>query len=223
MNQLARVLEPEVMDGPDEAIAYDTMDHSIPNRAFVERLVELDASGHMLDIGTGPGHIPPMVCRTIDDATVVGVDLSPAMIEIAERHRRREGFADRMTYQIADADELPFADGTFDTVFSNTIIHHIADPRPMLREAWRVLKDGGVLLIRDLFRPPDMATVEQLVQAHAGDADAEQQQLFRQSLIAAFTPGELRVMIDELNLSGVEVVVDTDRHVSIQRGRNASR
>ena len=81
---MKRQLEPEVMDDAREAAEYDTMDHSQPNAAFVSRLMELGAAGRMLDIGTGPGHIPLMVCERIPDAHIVGVDLSPCMVELAE-------------------------------------------------------------------------------------------------------------------------------------------
>ena len=51
---MKRILEPEVMDTPEEAEAYDAMDHSVVNAAFVDRVVELGASeGHFLDLGTG--------------------------------------------------------------------------------------------------------------------------------------------------------------------------
>ena len=55
---MERVLEPELMDTLEDATEYDEMDNSAENTAFVERLVELGAHGRMLDIGTGPGHIP---------------------------------------------------------------------------------------------------------------------------------------------------------------------
>ncbi|MHB1157772.1 MAG: hypothetical protein ACYC26_13175 [Phycisphaerales bacterium] len=51
---------------------------------------------------------------------------------------------------------------------------------------------------------------------HAGDETPRAQQLFRQSLQAAFTADELRKVIDVLQLHGADVVIDTDRHVSIQ-------
>ena len=62
---MQRQLEPEVMDDLQEAVAYDRMDHVQPNEAFVARLIELGAHGRMLDIGTGPGHIPLLVCEKI--------------------------------------------------------------------------------------------------------------------------------------------------------------
>ena len=63
---------------------YDAMDHSEPNRAFVERLVELGAFGRVLDIGTGPGHIPLSLSRAPAGHRVLGIDLSTHMLRLAE-------------------------------------------------------------------------------------------------------------------------------------------
>lgn len=213
---MERTLEPEVMDTPEEADGYDSMDHTEANEAFVARLVELGARGHMLDIGTGPGHIPLLVCERIDGATVVGVDLARHMLAHAERHRATSPHRDRVSYQLADAKGLAFDDGSFDVVYSNTILHHIPDPRPFLAEAARVLRPGGALLVRDLFRPESPERALELVGLHAAGADDYQQELFRASLHAAFTPDELRALVADVGLPGAEVVVDTDRHMSLQ-------
>lgn len=213
---LKRTLEPEVMDSAQEAAEYDAMDNSAPNTAFVARLSELGASGRMIDLGTGPGLIPIMIASEWEDAEIFGVDLSREMLRIAHEHRAISVHAGRLRFEYADVRELPYDDASFDAVFSNTILHHIADPVPVLREAWRVLRPGGVLLIRDLFRPADEVTVEELVAQHAGDQNAEQQQLFRQSLHAALAPEEMLDVAGEAGLMGVEVVVDSDRHMSLQ-------
>ena len=213
-----RVLEPEVMDTAEEADGYDAMDHSGPNAAFVGRLEELGAHGRVLDIGTGPGHIPLLVCERIPGTHVVAIDLADHMLAHAERHRQASPHADRIELRKADAKGLDFEDASFDTVYSNTILHHIPDPAPFLREAARVLKPGGVLLIRDLYRPIDSETVTQLVDQHAADETDYNRELFRASLCAALTPGELRVMADRVGLEDATLVVDTDRHMSLQRG-----
>ncbi|MCZ6597558.1 MAG: class I SAM-dependent methyltransferase, partial [Planctomycetota bacterium] len=93
---MERTLEPEVMDTAEEASEYDEMDHGEPNAAFVDRLVELGAAGHMLDIGTGPGHIPLLVCELLPEATVVGVDMSKEMLAIADEHRFTSLYASRI-------------------------------------------------------------------------------------------------------------------------------
>ena len=213
---MERVLEPEVMDTAEEADGYDSMDHSEPNAAFVARLAELGARGRMLDLGTGPGHIPLLVCARIPGASVVGIDLSRHMLAHAERHRLASPFAARVEFRVADAKGLDFEDASFDTVFSNTILHHIPDPRPFLAEARRVLKPGGVLLVRDLYRPPTPERALELVRLHAAEASPCQQELFHASLKAALTRDELRAVADAAGLADAEIVIDSDRHVSVQ-------
>ena len=211
-----RVPEPEVMEDAAEAAAYDAMDHGEVNRAFVERLVSLGARGRMLDIGTGPAHIPLLLVDRLADCTVVAVDLAPAMLAIAARHLAGSPHGHRIELRLGDGKALDDADGSFDAVFSNTILHHMHDPRPFLREAARVLRPGGALLIRDLYRPDSEASVDALVAAHAATAGPIGRELLRASLRAAFTPGELRALADQSGLAGADLVIDSDRHMSLQ-------
>lgn len=212
---MQRTLEPEVMDTAEDADEYDRMDHSAPNDAFVARLVEIGAHGAMLDIGTGPGHIPLLVVERIADARVLGIDLADTMLAIAERHRAASRHRARLEFRRADAKGLSFPDASFDAVFSNTILHHISDPRPFLSEARRVLRPGGALLIRDLFRPATSARALELVKLHAADASPTQAELFRASLHAALEPAELRAIADEIGLGDATITIDSDRHMSL--------
>jgi ubiquinone/menaquinone biosynthesis C-methylase UbiE len=213
---MERVLEPEVMDTAEEAAAYDEMDHSAVNGAFVDRLVSLGARGRLLDVGTGPGDIPVLVVERVADCTVLGVDLAQGMLELAERRRVLSPQGGRVELRVADAKALDLDDGSFDGVFSNTILHHIPDPRHFLREVRRVLKPGGVLLIRDLYRPSSQARVGELVDMYAVGASPSAREMFRASLCAALTPDELRAMADESGLAEATLVLDTDRHMSLQ-------
>jgi ubiquinone/menaquinone biosynthesis C-methylase UbiE len=213
---MKRVLEPEVMDTPDEANHYDAMDNSAPNRAFVERLVELKASGSMLDIGCGPGHIPLLVCECLPEARVVGIDLSENMLRHARRRLAASPFGERIDYRLGNATALDFPDAAFDSVFSNTILHHLPDPESLLREAARLLRPGGTLLIRDLFRPESPERVAELVQEHAAQETATNRELFRASLCAALSPEELRRTADAAGLELAELTIDSDRHMSLQ-------
>lgn len=221
---MQRVLEPEYMDTVEEASDYDAMDHSGPNAAFIERLLALGARGRVLDIGTGPAHIPIALLSALAergdrDTTVVAIDAAQTMLDVAARRVREAGLEARISLARADAKGLPYPDGSFDVVCSNTILHHIPDPRPFLREAARVLKKGGVLLVRDLFRPETPERRDELVELYAQGATPAQKELFRASLQAALTVDELTALVRELGVPGVEVVVDTDRHMSLQTVR----
>lgn len=218
---LERILEPEVMDDAEESVSYEAMDHSVPNAAFVDRLLELGVGrcGEALDLGTGPGDIPVLLCRrSADRPKVVATDLAQTMLDLAAPKVAAAGFADRIELRRMDVKALDLPDASCDAVFSNTILHHIPEPLAMLAEAARVLKPGGLLLIRDLRRPGDLQELDRLVAEHAANDDATQRQLFRQSLHAALTPDELRALAAQAGLEGAEVVVDTDRHMSLQRG-----
>lgn len=213
---MERVLEPEAMDTAEEAEGYDSMDHTAANESFVDRLFELGAQGRMLDIGTGPAHMPIMICERRADVQVLGIDLAHHMLRVGGQNIARSPFADRIELRHGDAKELGLEAASFDAVYSNTILHHIPDPRPFLTEAHRLMKPGGVLLIRDLFRPESKARIDELVALYASDCDEYQRGLFGASLNAAFTPDELRAIADECGLGEAELVIDTDRHMSLQ-------
>lgn len=217
---LPRVLEVEPMDTDREVVEYDAMDHETPKTAFIERLRQLCAPGkgrgRMLDIATGPGHIPLQICDAMDDVTVVGIDLALMMLAVANQRLAASPHVGRVSFVHGDAKSLPFDDASFDTVFSNTSLHHLPEPRPMLAEAWRVLKPGGVLLIRDLYRPADELTLAKIVAEQTAGSTAFQRQMFADSLRAALTPGELLTLVHEVGMTNVQVVIDTDRHMSLQ-------
>ncbi|MEM9345573.1 MAG: class I SAM-dependent methyltransferase [Planctomycetota bacterium] len=251
---LQRILEPEVMDDTAEAAAYDAMDHTQPNTAFVQRLIDLgiDRCKNALDLGTGPGDIPILLCQAVSTVgwpgmsqseppeqtgvdisqalrsggspslhpghpKMIAVDLAQSMINLAQNKIAEAGLNNRITLAKMDVKKLDLPDDSFDALFSNTILHHIPEPGAMLTEAARVLKPGGLLLIRDLYRPKSIEQLNALVDQHAGGCDGDQRKLFAESLHAALTPDELRELAQANGLADADVVIDTDRHMSLQR------
>ena len=217
---LTRVLEPEVMDSPEEARDYDAMDHGAVNRAFVaDFLAAWNGENPILDVGTGTALIPIELCRQAPAARVVAVDLAEHMIRLAEENVRREGFADRLELRHCDAKQLPFSAGTFAALISNSIVHHIPEPSCVLTDMIRVLKPGGILFVRDLLRPPDEKTLGKLVAIYAGNANAHQQQMFADSLHAALSLAEARGLVASRGYDPATVQQTTDRHWTWQLTR----
>ncbi|MER3415836.1 MAG: class I SAM-dependent methyltransferase [Gemmataceae bacterium] len=210
---LPRVLEPELMDTPEEARDYDAMDHRAVNELFVRDFLAVwDGRNPVLDVGTGTAQIPVTLCQQHARAQVVAVDLAGHMLALARSNVERAGLTHRILIQQADAKALPFPDGTFPAVISNSLVHHIARPELVLREMWRVLISGGVLFVRDLMRPDHDAEVERLVRTYAGSANAHQQAMFEASLRAALTLQEMRQLVSGLGYGSDCVQATSDRH-----------
>jgi SAM-dependent methyltransferase len=222
---IPRILEPEVMDTVDEAVDYNAMDHSNVNRKFVDDLLAAISHvayaiqrGHtgrtptILDVGTGTALIPIELCRRPQPFQITAVDLSCEMINVAEQNVRAAKLEDRIVLRRLDAKDLPFGDGSFDAVVSNSIIHHIPEPRACLAEMVRVTATGGLLFVRDLLRPATEAEVEQLVRTYAGDANDHQRAMFGNSLRAALTVPEVRALAVEFGIPNICVAQTTDRH-----------
>ena len=105
----------------------------------------LPQNAHILDIGTGPGHLLVAIARQQPHATLRGIDISPHMTYEARRVIESAGLTGRITIQQADAAALPFDTATFDCVISMMSYHLWEDPPRGLAEARRVLKPGGSL------------------------------------------------------------------------------
>ena len=79
---LSRILEPEVMDSPEEATDYDAMDHSAVNQTFVDDFLAVcPAPSDTLDLGTGTAQIPITLCRAEPTCRVLATDAAVSMSE----------------------------------------------------------------------------------------------------------------------------------------------
>lgn len=221
---LDRILEPEVMDTTLEARDYDAMDHRAVNRVFVDDLLSAlsnsrrgSAVGELarlfvLDLGAGTAQIPIELCRRSADVKVIAVDAAAEMLVVAASNVARAALASRITLERADAKRLPYSDGTYDAVISNSIVHHIPQPGTVLAEAVRVAAPGGLLFFRDLMRPADRATLDGLVDTYAAGANEHQRRMFAESLHAALTLAEIRGLVAELGFAAESVQATSDRH-----------
>lgn len=210
---LPRILEPEVMDTLEDALDYDTMDHSEVNQRFVEDFIKAGGRSDLtLDLGCGTALIPILLARRLPSVRVVAVDYSQNMLVLGRRHVIEEKLEAAILLLRTDAKYLPFADATFSQVMSNSLIHHLANPKAALAEAYRVTKVGGLLFFRDLARPKDKETLEHLVRLYAGDANRHQQQLLADSLAAALTVEEVAALVRDFDLSANSLSMTSDRH-----------
>ncbi len=214
---LKRVLEPEVMDTPEEARDYNDMDHQAVNRALVDDLLEFaqlhdHSLGDVLDLGTGTALIPIELCKSDPDCRVMAIDMAVHMLDLARYNLEANGMTRRITLAQVDAKRMPYSDGMFTTVISNSIIHHIPDPQSCVSELVRVTAPGGLIFVRDLLRPKDNETVKRLVEQYSGQENEHSQQMFEDSLRAALSLEEMRELVAQFDFDRESVQQTTDRH-----------
>lgn len=121
--------------------AYDGFFTPITGRLFGPLLdaVRVVPGTRLLDVATGPGHLPARAAER--GAVPVGVDVADAMVT-----RARELYP-TLEFHRGDAEELPFADAEFDAVTANFLLPHLARPERAMAELVRVLAPGGRLAL----------------------------------------------------------------------------
>ena len=131
----------------------------------LERLLAMAApqpTWRVLDVATGGGHTALAFAPYV--AHVIATDLAPGMLDAARRYLRTQAAA-RISFAVADAEDLPFASGAFDLVTCRIAPHHFRDAARFVREGARVLRpadpdrgeSGGTLLVQDHLLPDDRA------------------------------------------------------------------
>jgi arsenite methyltransferase len=110
-----------------------------------EELVELCHIGEgsrVLDVGCGSGQTPSFLVKRYG-CRVVGVDINEKMVERSRERAEREGVVDRAQFRVADAQDLPFEDDSFDAVITESVTAFPEDKQRAVREYTRVTRPGG--------------------------------------------------------------------------------
>ncbi len=102
----------------------------------------------LLDVGCGPGTITADLARFVGAGPVIGIDAAAMIID-----RARGMYAPHehpnVSFEVGDVYSLRFPDHTFDVVFAHQVLQHLSDPVSALREMARVVRDDGLIAVRE--------------------------------------------------------------------------
>jgi ubiquinone/menaquinone biosynthesis C-methylase UbiE len=217
-----RVTEPELMDDAGQAHAYSEADFAASHQAvvghFTQRFGDFGAlrGARVIDLACGPADVTTRLARAFPDASFLGVDGAAEMIALGNERIAHNGLADRITLErrlLPDPSLCTL--GPFNAAVCTGALHHFHDPMVLWETIGDVAGTGTRVLVQDLTRPDSPQVARTLVDRYAaGEPDVLRRDYY-QSLLAAFTLGEIR---DQLRAAGLEhFTVDrvSDRHVVV--------
>jgi len=170
------------------------------------RFLALQPGETVLDLGSGPGLDALLAARQVGPGgRVIGVDMTPAMIEKSRRTAARLGLG-HVEFRLGRLEALPVEDGSVDAVTSNCVINLVPDKRAVFAETARVLRAGGRLVISDVVLDRSLPpAIEKDVMAYTGCVSGAslREDYFRQ--------------VAEAGFASVEVVRDVDYMAALEK------
>ena len=157
----------------------------------------------VLDLGSGGGFDCFLAANRVGkDGRVIGVDMTPEMIDKARENARKNKY-ENVEFRLGEIENLPVADGTVDVVISNCVINLSPNKRRVFEEAFRVLKPNGKLMVSDIVLLKQLPEIiRKNVQAYIGClSGAEMKNKYLQMIVEA---GFQQVKVVEENYFPVE-------------------
>ena len=129
---------------------------------------QLARGQRILDVGCGGGFLSAQLAEAAAWGELVGIDIEPSQVDMATETAARRSVANAQ-FQVGDARDLPFGNGSFDAVHFGGVLLHIGDVDRALEEARRVLRPGGLIACRDLmpescFAHPELGTMQRTIE-----------------------------------------------------------
>ncbi len=216
---MERTPEPELMIEEVQAEAYAKADFDEPHSRFISLLREcfpaLPERGVALDLGCGPGDIGLRFARVFPSWMVDGLDGSPAMVRLGREAVRRAGLVGRVNLFVSRLPGGKARRESYDLVFSNSLLHHLADPGVLWSSIRRWAQTGIPIFVMDLLRPSSRRQARRLVEEYTQGEPEILKRDFHNSLLAAYRPSELRSQLRLAGLGHLQVRTVSDRHFII--------
>lgn len=212
-----RILEPEIMDGEEQCRAYAEADFSAPNTRFLELMGAAFGGGRIrgrvLDLGCGDGDILFRLAAIWPECDITGIDASAAMLRHAEhRLAATPHLGGRLRFVRAFLPDLQLQPRSQDVVTSNSLLHHLPEPRLFWDTVKRFGRPGATVCVMDLVRPESAERAGEIVALHAAGAPAVLRRDFHNSLLAAFRVEEVREQLVSAGLGHFSLERASDRH-----------
>ena len=216
---MKRIVEPELMDTAEQAQAYAAADfesaHATYPLLFAKKFLRRPKKALALDLGCGPCDVTIRFAKANPDYTFHAVDGSAAMLRLARRFVTKQSLSRRIKLIEGFIPGAPIPKRSYDVILSSSFLHHLHDPQVLWQTVRDHAKPGTIVFVCDLRRLTTKAKAREFVRKYAGSDAKVLQQDFYNSLLAAFTPAEVRRQLKQAGLGGLKVEIISNRHLLV--------
>ena len=204
------------MDSEAQTAAYAAADFDESNSLFADRFSAtfsgLPGAGRMADLGCGPGDIAIRMARAFPRWQVTGLDAGKNMLKLAEARLAREASKINVSFRHCYLPDDSLEAGAWDALISNSLLHHLPDPDVLWRSIARLGRPGAAVQVMDLARPATETEAMRMVDHYSAGEPEVLREDFYNSLLAAYTVGEVREQLARTGMQHLDVAMASDRH-----------
>ena len=207
------------MDGFDQVLAYAAADFSLGDQQMIQCIKKLIGISSplpdnplIIDLGCGPGNITLKLAQLFPMARVVGIDGSLPMLSIASQRAVDQSLSVEFLCSILQ--NVPSYQA--DLLVSNSLLHHMHDPDLIWSITKRLSAPGCRVVHRDLRRPSSFQELNYLKHTYMNDLPSVLVHDFCASLLAAFTPQEIKEHLLRFGFTQLSANSENDRYLVVQ-------
>ncbi len=207
---MERITEPELMNDALQAKTYAEADfdsaHSQVVTDFKMLFPKISINGEILDLGCGPGDFTFRFAKLFNTANITGIDGAPNMLKLARARSNKEALnTDRIHFIETTIPSNNIPQKPYELIISNSLLHHLHDPLVLWETILQHSSPETILFIADLCRPEDRKSAQRIVNEFAAGEPDLLRRDFYNSLLAAFSPAEIKDHLKECGLGHLSI------------------
>ena len=216
--------EPELMNDLEQVLAYSNADFELAHQSVIENFCQIFPNDPplktFLDLGCGSGDVTVRFAHQFPESKFDAIDGAEEMLKQAASLIKQQSLNERITLHHQQLVGCIFDNASYDVIISNSLLHHLHEPQHL----WSIINQivnnkknqtDTAIYVCDLFRPETKQIASELVDQYASDEPEILRKDFYNSLLAAFTPNEVRTQIDNAELGSLNIDIVSDRHMLI--------
>ena len=207
------------MAAEEQARAYAEADfdaaHSLYPKLFAKKFPDRPEKALVLDLGCGPCDVTIRFAKANPGYLFHAVDGSPAMLKHGLVAVKQAKLLRHIKLIEGFIPGTPIPRPAYDVIISSSFLHHLHNPQVLWQTVKQFSRPGTIVFVPDLRRPATKARAEELVKKYSGSEPEILRRDFHNSLLAAFTPTEVRQQLEIADLRGLNVKIVSDRHLLV--------